>query len=133
MMALLMPFFILNILFFYSERFLELRRIQLGERPVTSGNARSSIEHFFDRAINGPTVQERTEEEAQNRPQNVANDVESLLQLSRVSSAIQNGFRSRLEATLTGRSSQTTTNTNQSPARNTRNRQQLTTPNRYLQ
>jgi len=111
-----------------SERFLELRRIQLGERPVTSGNARSSIEHFFDRAINGPTVQERTEEEAQNRPQNVANDVESLLQLSRVSSAIQNGFRSRLEATLTGRSSQTTTNP--PPTRNTRNRQQLPSLNR---
>ena len=108
---------------------MELRRIQLGERPVTSGNARSSIEHFFDRAINGPTVQERTEEEAQNRPQNVANDVESLLQLSRVSSAIQNGFRSRLEATLTGR---TTTNTNPPPTRNTRNRQQLPSLNRYI-
>ena len=96
----------------------------MGERPVTSGNARSSIEHFFNRAINGPTVQERTEEEAQNRPENVANDVESLLRMSRVSSAIQNGFHSRLEATLNGRSLQTTIHTNLSPTRHIGNREQ---------
>lgn len=100
----------------------------MGERPVTSGNARSSIENFFDRAINGPTVQQRTEEEAQNRPENVANDVESLLQLSRVTSAIQNGFRSRLEATLHGGTLATSSrNSNQLPAARRRigNRQQL--------
>jgi len=103
-----------------SERFLELRRIQLGERPVTGGNARASIENFFERAINGPTQQERAEEEAQNRPETVANDVQSLLQLSRVSSAIQNGFRRQLEATLSGRSTAPTTRGSNNNTRVTR-------------
>ena len=101
----------------FSERFLELRRIQLGERPVTSGNARESLENFFNRAINGPTTEERNEEEAQNRPANVANDVESLLQLSRVRAALENGFRNQLESALSGRTSTTTT---QSPQANRR-------------
>lgn len=98
---------------FSSERFLELRRIQLGERPVTSGNARESLESFFNRAINGPTTEERNEEEAQNRPENVANDVETLLQLSRVRAALQNGFRNQLESALSGRTTTSTTTTPQ--------------------
>jgi len=86
-----------------SERFLELRRIQLGDRPVTSGNARDSLEDFFHRAIHGPTIQQQNNDGERNRPENVSTDVESLLQLSRVRSALQNGFRNQLEATLTGR------------------------------
>lgn len=86
-----------------SERFLELRRIQLGERPVTGGNARTSLENFFQRALHGPTEEQRTAEEESNRPENVANDVQSLLQLSRVRSALQSGFTTRLESTLSFR------------------------------
>jgi len=91
-----------------SERFLELRRIQLGERPVTNGNARTSLENFFQRAINGPSVEQRNAEEEANRPENVANDVQSLIQLSRVQSALQNGFSNRLESVLGYNSQQNT-------------------------
>lgn len=87
---------------------MELRRIQLGERPVTGGNARTSLETFFQRALHGPTEEQRTAEEEANRPENVANDVQSLLQLSRVRSALQSGFSSRLESTLSFRSAPTT-------------------------
>lgn len=86
-----------------SERFLELRRIQLGDRPVTNSNARENLENFFNRAINGPTPEERNEEEQANRPETVANDVQSLIQLSRVQSALQNDFRRQLESALSGR------------------------------
>ena len=87
----------------FSERFLELRRIQLGERPVTGSNTRETLETFFHRAIHGPTEQERQREEEANRPDHVTHDVQLLLQRQVVRSALQTDFRSHLEQTLNSR------------------------------
>lgn len=75
-------------LLFYSERFLELRRIQLGDRPVSGTHARESLENFFQRAIHGPTIAERISEEEQNRPNAVTNDVQNLLQQGLVNATL---------------------------------------------
>merc|ERR1719427_947751 len=45
-----------------SERFAELRNIQLTDRPVTGGAARGNIESFMRRAVHGPTEEEQIEE-----------------------------------------------------------------------
>ena len=108
-------------LLFYSERFLELRRIQLGDRPVSGTHARESLENFFERAIHGSTIAERISEEEQNRPNAVTNDVQNLLQQGLVNTTLQNNFRQHVERTLSAR--QPTSNTATSkPARERRAR-----------
>jgi len=86
-----------------SERFTELRSIQLSDRPVTGGVARGNIDSFFRRAIHGPTDEEREEEEAANRPAHVADERELLQQQSLVRSSLQNDFRDLLERTIAAR------------------------------
>lgn len=86
-----------------NERFLELRRIQLGDRPVSGTHARESLENFFQRAIHGPTNEERISEEEQNRPTVVANDVDNLLRQGLVNATLHNDFRNQLERTLSAR------------------------------
>jgi len=98
-----------------SERFLELRRIQLGERPVTGSDARENLENFFHRAIHGPTDEERMQADEENRPVNVANDVESLIQQGLVRSSLATSFREQLERSLSSRMSNTTTSPNRPP------------------
>jgi len=102
-----------------SERFAELRNIQLSERPVTGGNARGNIETFMRRAVHGPTEEERQQEDEANRPEHVANDVQFLNQQSVVQSSLHNDFRNILERTLLQRMS-----TSQAQRRNSIQRQE---------
>jgi len=95
-----------------SERFAELRNIQLSERPVTGGNARGNIENFMRRAVHGPTEEEQLQEDAANRPDHVTNEQQFLRQQSVVQSSLQNEFRTILERTLLARVSPTSEVTN---------------------
>ncbi|XP_057312548.1 E3 ubiquitin-protein ligase LRSAM1-like [Hydractinia symbiolongicarpus] len=91
-----------------SERFSELRSIQLDERPVTGRNSRENLETFFRRAIHGLTEEERQQQEEFNRPEHVANDVNNLQEQSIVQSTLQTGFRAQLEQALSSRIQQQT-------------------------
>lgn len=99
-MLLLISYLNVNIISLFSERFAELRNIQLSERPVSGGNARDNIETFFRQAVHGPTEEERIVIEENNRPAEVVQDVQLLQQRSVVQSSLQNQFRGILERAL---------------------------------
>ena len=76
----------------------ELRRLKMGERPVTGQGNKEAVEGFFQRQLNSAETGVPTEE---HRPEAVMVEVQGLVERAPVSSILQSqGFRRRLENAL---------------------------------
>ena len=91
---------------FFRDRVFELRRLKLGDRPVTGQGNWEAVEQFFNRRYNATD----DEPEQHDRPEEVVVEVQGLVERRCVSSLLQTlQFRQRLEGALRS-SLQTVTN-----------------------
>ncbi|KAK2151649.1 hypothetical protein LSH36_356g06010 [Paralvinella palmiformis] len=82
-----------------KEIMFELRRLQLGDRPVTGQGNKEAVENFFSRSQTG----EGATGEGEHRPENVTVEVSALIERRPVTSLLQSDrFRRNLESALHG-------------------------------
>lgn len=102
-----------------NEIMFELRRLQMGERPVTGQGHKEVVENFFTQQLQGPADQE------EHRPETIHVEVRALAESRPVSSLLQSTrFRRSLESAL-----RTSIGT-RSPARTSPNLTPRSTPGR---
>ncbi|KAL5022466.1 hypothetical protein ScPMuIL_001621 [Solemya velum] len=107
-----------------SERMYELRRIQHGDRPVTSQGKRESIDNFFSKRIEAKHLVESSpkanipanvDSVEEHRPEAVVIEIQGVSEQGRVSNVLQTAaFRRQLENIIRG-SISTVTRRNSTP------------------